>query len=1006
MKTQALDHLQGVISRADLLRVLAVHAREQLTLDDDGEHWFGYIKQPEPTVSVGKTEESSNASTEQGKSRDTGYKLPLQMPFVHVIADRQPRHLPEQDQDSTVSKPQFEPITEDRAKPPSAQRLVSYQDLVPQARLLPALRRQLGSNRLGSLDLNRLTQSIALQEMPRHLPRRRMQSWHPELVVVLDFCQRLWPYREDMHRLAERLLRQCGRSGLSLRIVNHGPLGTWSNWLAHQNPNTFEQPQERPWQMPPVGTPVLIVSDLGLLEGAQSGPGRIWQQFIKQLLKAQTRPLALLPLGAEQLDASLPTALTLLRWSPDARSRPERACGKGQPIPPGLADLLAMASVTRRVDPPLLRAMRKLNPQAPLNAGLEGALWVHADVEAGFTATLKPDAKAQHQQHFAAQLKDYQVAVEKLRHNHHAHLRAALNYEEILLWRAHADVATADLLPETQQRIAEAEKFMGNLAASLQKPDSLHTESVWWQVAQDIVQRADNEMGACYKHLLTPLVAAIADASGDLAQVPNWIDPAILSHELMGITASCWLVRDPVNQALALQRISPNWPQQNSIGEPLIIDSGGVRVNCADKSYWLPLPQTINLICQLNDDSIYKLTTRFEILTIATVPRPRGAIAWGCDYDGVWVRTPPLCNRGHVWKDSFLKTVLTESGKYQLQDNLPSDQIDPQGIDEAYITYDYTEKTASNVRFVMDEYGVRADLNLITPSDNLIQSFRWIEPGTFLMGSPYDEPERNENEGPQHEVTISKGFWLAETVCTQALWQAVMDGNNPSHFNDDLNQPVEQVSWHTVQTFLKRLQMLLPGCQVDLPSEAEWEYTCRAGTKTPFSFGANISPQQVNYRGDFPYAGGEKGKYREKTLPVKNLPANPWGLYEMHGNIFEWCKDGRRNYDEQAQIDPLGPLENSDLPRVARGGSWNRIAKTVRSANRSADHPGIEGSILGFRVCLRSIESGQEQVGPAGSPGRASGTSPDAVNTKVKSSKKNVPSKVGSLQKRKPKPKR
>ena len=261
-----------------------------------------------------------------------------------------------------------------------------------------------------------------------------------------------------------------------------------------------------------------------------------------------------------------------------------------------------------------------------------------------------------------------------------------------------------------------------------------------------------------------------------------------------------------------------------------------------------------------------------------------------------------------------------------------------------------------------DAFGLWAEIRLeISNGESVVQNFRWIEPGTFWMGSPKDEPERLEDEGPRHEVTISQGFWLADSACTQALWQAVMD-NNPSYFKDDPQQPVEQISWHDVQAFLQRLQerlqSLLPGYQVDLPSEAECEYACRAGTTTPFSFGSNINTQQVNYDGNYPYFGDEKGEYREKTVPVKSLPANAWGLYEMHGNVYEWCKDGQRTYDEQAQIDPLGPMTGDDLPRVLRGGAWSSGAGRARSAGRLADQPIYAINHVGFRFCLRSIKPG------------------------------------------------
>jgi formylglycine-generating enzyme len=166
------------------------------------------------------------------------------------------------------------------------------------------------------------------------------------------------------------------------------------------------------------------------------------------------------------------------------------------------------------------------------------------------------------------------------------------------------------------------------------------------------------------------------------------------------------------------------------------------------------------------------------------------------------------------------------------------------------------------------------------------QVFRWVLPGAFLMGSPEDEPERWAEYETQHPVTLTQGYWLADTACTQALWQAVM-GENPAAFQGDVNNPVEQVSWNNVQEFIIRLNNSVPELEAYLPTEAQWEYACRAGTTTPFSFGKNITPEQVNYDGNHPYAGDKKGLFRKKTVPVKSLPPNPWGLYEIHGNVWE-----------------------------------------------------------------------------------------------------------------------
>ena len=242
-------------------------------------------------------------------------------------------------------------------------------------------------------------------------------------------------------------------------------------------------------------------------------------------------------------------------------------------------------------------------------------------------------------------------------------------------------------------------------------------------------------------------------------------------------------------------------------------------------------------------------------------------------------------------------------------------------------------------------------------AQTIVQRLRYIEAGHFPMGSPASEPERYPEEGPQHPVTLTQGFWLADTACTQALWQAVM-GNNPSHFTAEnkggAQHPVEQVSWDDVQRFLRRIEALLPGCAASLPSEAEWEYACRAGTTTPFSFGENITPEQVNYDGNSPYHGGEKGVYRQATVAVRSLPANDWGLYEMHGNVWEWCADGQREYAERDEIHPRGPEATSVAERALRGGSWGSLARLARSAYRSAHAPDLAALRFGFRFALRS----------------------------------------------------
>jgi formylglycine-generating enzyme required for sulfatase activity len=240
-----------------------------------------------------------------------------------------------------------------------------------------------------------------------------------------------------------------------------------------------------------------------------------------------------------------------------------------------------------------------------------------------------------------------------------------------------------------------------------------------------------------------------------------------------------------------------------------------------------------------------------------------------------------------------------------------------------------------------DQYG---EFAICTVKD-VVFRMRWINPSEFMMGSPPDEPKRRSNE-LQHKVILTQGYWLGETTCTQELWQAVM-GKNPSYFKGSLQLPVESVSWNYCMEFIKTINDLLPGLYLRLPTEAEWEYACRAGTQTPFSFGNTITTDHVNYRGDS-YAGGKEGKYRQKTVEVKLLPCNQWGLYQMHGNVWEWCADWYAAYSGETETDPVGP--ETGVSRVLRGGSWIGFAQLVRSAFRSRYDPGSRFDFIGFRL--------------------------------------------------------
>jgi formylglycine-generating enzyme required for sulfatase activity len=242
-----------------------------------------------------------------------------------------------------------------------------------------------------------------------------------------------------------------------------------------------------------------------------------------------------------------------------------------------------------------------------------------------------------------------------------------------------------------------------------------------------------------------------------------------------------------------------------------------------------------------------------------------------------------------------------------------------------------------------------------------------IPAGSFQMGSPEDEPGRLVREGPQHQVSLPS-FFMAQTPITLAQWAVVASWRpvgrdlklKPGFFKGP-NRPVQMVSWLDAQEFCLRLnerfnKRLGDGFSYGLPSEAQWEYACRAGSTTPFHFGATLTPELANYDGNYTYADGQKGRNRKETTDVAVFPANQWGLHDMHGNVWEWCADhwhDSYNFAPGDHLPWLIPAAPGDHPRLLRGGSWSDPPRDCRSASRFHPQPGGVGSLVGLRVvCL------------------------------------------------------
>ena len=301
----------------------------------------------------------------------------------------------------------------------------------------------------------------------------------------------------------------------------------------------------------------------------------------------------------------------------------------------------------------------------------------------------------------------------------------------------------------------------------------------------------------------------------------------------------------------------------------------------------------------------------------------------------------------------YLAKFITQAEIYQrsLDPPLPSDLVVIRDIRHASLSYLAPGSQQAQTR--QRNWAIKLGLPIEVKTKEVGIKLRLIPSGKFLMGSPFRESKRNKDEKP-HPVVLSQAFYCGKFEISQKEWQRVM-GGNPSYFKDSGgNIPVEQVSWDDCQEFLKKLCIIekVPLGTYRLPDEKQWEYACRAGTVTPFCYGDKLDSKMANCAGQYPYNAEVKISHG-KTLPCGSFEANSWGLYDMHGNVWEWCVDRYKNYNQREL--------KSGSTRVLRGGSWNIAAKDCRSASRLKYWPKFRFNILGFRI-VRVISEDKEVI--------------------------------------------
>lgn len=763
---------------------------------------------------------------------------------------------------------------------PALRPLASWREL--QSRLRASLGASL---RTTELDTDAILRAVVGSHLPDPLPVLRRRRWGARLRVVVDRSQRLTPFWADQDLVLHALETLVPAAHLEVALTKDADPLTDGLMAA--------QPGGDGGRLAP-GTVVLVLGDLGVLDLGDPALAQRWLELGRRLALAGCRAVVLMSGPLAYSPAAVRQHWRVLPWERNpAAETPSHAARKAR-----AERLLRLCAPAVRLEPELLRAVRRMLPPGEADAGTEADAWQSGALSgrSPLGASFHPQAAVRLRAEFEAEA---QTAAE--RKDGPAQELLARVLKTIRNWRHGGGIGF--------EVWAEEVVNLGPAARAL-LPDR-----------SDVRQALD----------LFTLLDAAPNASG--------IDPRLLESWLRRVagraseSAKGHLV---VDRALRnATRTSPGQYQPSAQRAPRELDTD-------DPERAVVLLQAGESLCIANDDrQAHARASPLARLTTA---------------NGLLRLSPGLAS-----------PLRIEPGWPTLTRSLPMD--DELEIESDHEVLHFARMTRPDWASAIgrDQYGLFAEFELL--DGGAIQRLRWIPPGRFWMGSPVDEEGRWKDEGPRHQVVLAEGYWLFDTPCTQAIWVAVM-GENPSDFRSP-TRPVEQVSFEDVQVFLNRVNRLVPGLELDLPSEAQWEYACRAGTDTAtyagplWILGEHSAPAldaiawyDGNIRLGFESDNeldSRGSQQRFGTQPVGLKRPNAWGLHDMLGNVWEWCSDHWHKSYEGAPADGAAWLDDAAgaaTLRVVRSGSSTDPAPLMRSAYRYRNDPAFSSSALGFR-CAR-----------------------------------------------------
>jgi hypothetical protein len=853
--------------------------------------------------------------------------------------------------------------------------------LTPWRRLWPFLRAALGAYRDGhALDLRRLVTLAACGQIPRRLPRRRRQHWATRARLVLDLSPHLAPVHRDLQGLIDPLRRLRGPVGLELLLTNRGADGPWQ-CLDAQNRWAWVT---RPASLDDATTPVLVVSDLGCCAG--SAERAAWVRLGRKLGRTGNRPVVLLTCPPRFWHPELTGLFHPVDWDrhrrlPNRIPRVPR-CNLSPPEltkDPGGNRLLDLLSPLVRLEPELMRALRLQLGGPDQDLGAELAAWNHPDLVPTLTARewIDRNAITRRQSGWRQYDTRSQRIAAELSRDCHRHLARSIQAEEIgnlarLLGRnaPRADDYLAQMArtlgkdgeADLTQRLRKQAKRLGARQPAAAWADT--RRGALWVLANraqlletdgncDIPPGLDlSRFDWLFVDGTPPRVFTVMQLGAALCLAPKY-DGILPTQELRGASPLTWL---SLSAAPVLYR---------SLAE-------GQQTPIA----WSTCPPDASARIPFNGRGL-RLRGHDAEVTIEPLSRPDWASDMGQDDAGVW------CD------------VSTNQGTRRLRWMPPGPLLDPdahQSVRAIPIPHgawwdESTWRAWRKGKIVrptwakrsgMDDAGIWAEFEVLKPgTEPVIQRLRWLWPREFLMGSPEQECGRFQDE-QQRSVMLSRGCWLADTACTWELWWSALGERLGWYHLSRIDSPVTKTSFEDiVSRFLPALNSLVPGLDARLPSEAEWEYGCRAGTDTPFWFEGRIDPGLVNYKGDSPHSDSTTVFSRNTTVRVKALPANGWGLYQMHGNVWEWCQDRFDKYPHGRFAEDY--CSTGEL-RVIRGGSFKSSAEHCRAARRHHWDSKTPRDDLGFLQCRHKAHPPRRPVLSC-TPTRGQGATRRAVSS-------------------------